>query len=293
VPGRAYGEFQVVRMKLYSIAGWNEHYENNRSRAVADLQFVILPNRHDGENYTLIMQQPEAAKIFSAFVLMVQVASRCKLRGVLIRDNFWPHTPLSLSNKTRAPAEWFEISLHFLEKETDWLDVKSFTEERQLTDSDLSGGYHLADLERRERREEKEGKEYADAASRLLALLNELTGKKFREVNASLTPIMARLREQGVTEAGVAQMLRRQVVLWKGNAQMEEYLRPSTLFRPGNFNAYYASKDQPPPNNATHQRNGNAGHDRNSGTFNAGAAHEYRGAAEKSQQKQTGQLPGL
>lgn len=115
-------------MKLYSIRGWNEHFENNRSRTVKDLAWVAIPNRHDGEHFSIIMQAEHGAEIYAAWVLMLQVASRCQPRGTLLRDNKKPHTMSTLSVKTRAPENWFVLAFEFLEKHTDWLDVKDLQE---------------------------------------------------------------------------------------------------------------------------------------------------------------------
>ena len=82
-----------------------------------------IPNRHDGENFSLIMAHEHGSEIFAAWVLILQVASRCQPRGSLVRDNKKPHTPATLSIKTRAPENWFKLALDFLEKETDWLEI--------------------------------------------------------------------------------------------------------------------------------------------------------------------------
>ncbi len=110
-------------MKLYAIRDWNTLYENNRSRTVESLSWVKIPNRHDGENFTSIMAHPEGSKIFSAFILMVEIASRCVPRGTLIRTNGTPHDGTSMAVKCRAPVSWFDIGLPYLENHTDWLEV--------------------------------------------------------------------------------------------------------------------------------------------------------------------------
>jgi hypothetical protein len=38
-------------------------------------------------------------------------------------------------------------------------------------------------------------------------------------------------------------MIDRQVLRWKGDAKMEEYIRPATLFNKVKFDGYYAAKD--------------------------------------------------
>lgn len=112
--------------KIYSIAKWGELFENNRSRAVKDLDWVSIPNRHDGENYTKTIQHKDGAILFSAWNLLVQVASKCKIRGILVKDNGEPHDATSLALKTRAPKLWFDKALSYFTEETDWLICKDF-----------------------------------------------------------------------------------------------------------------------------------------------------------------------
>lgn len=146
-------------MKLYKIRDWDSIYENNRSRTVKELAWVAIPNKHDGENFSLIMAHPRGAEIFAAFVLMVEVASKCHPRGVLVRDNGVPHTVSSLSVKCRAPDVWFQIAFDYLEANTDWLVVeeKDVTDKRQETVSVLSASCQSGAYEGRERMEGKGG----------------------------------------------------------------------------------------------------------------------------------------
>lgn len=116
-------------MKFYRIKDWATLYENNRSRRVTDLSWVPIPNRHDGECYSLIMAHPRSSEIFTAWILMLQVASRCHPRGILVRDNGNAHTAETLAIKTRGKREWFELALEFLIAETDWLQVSDIADE--------------------------------------------------------------------------------------------------------------------------------------------------------------------
>ena len=128
-------------MKLYKISRWAELYENNRSRLLISLTWVLVPNRHDGENFSAIMAQKQAAEIFSAWILILQVASKCKPRGLLVKDNGTPHDSSSLSVKTRAPKAWFDAAFSFLEKQTDWLESTDVTDTCQIPATFLTGTY--------------------------------------------------------------------------------------------------------------------------------------------------------
>ena len=143
-------------MKLYSIANWNDYYENNRSRTVKDLAWVPIPNRHDGESYSRLMMRLDAAEIFTAWILMLQVASRCQPRGSLVREGGKPHDSESLAIKTRSKAKWFEKAFEVL-MEVGWLDV--LTIERQEGVSVLSASCQAGDEEWKGR----EGKESPSA----------------------------------------------------------------------------------------------------------------------------------
>lgn len=91
----------------------------------------------------------------------------------------------------------------------------------------------------------KQMKWHQDARA-LVHYLNSKTGSNFRESDASMTPIAARLAEPDVTVEGCKTMVDRMCSRWLGTPQ-SEYLRPTTLFGKEKFNEYYAAKDQPLP----------------------------------------------
>jgi uncharacterized phage protein (TIGR02220 family) len=90
--------------------------------------------------------------------------------------------------------------------------------------------------------EKEKPKCYHEHARVALHWLNEKSGKHFRETDANLARISARLNEQGVDIEGVKQMIDRQCALWKPDAKMSEYLRPETLFGKEKFDNYYAAR---------------------------------------------------
>lgn len=128
-------------MKTYSIRDWAKHFENNRSRSVERLLWVPVPNRHDGENFRLIISQKNGAEIYGCWLLIIQVASKCQPRGTLLKGNGEPHTALSLALKTGAKVEWFKSALDFLESNTDWLDVQEVAGGCQPTGSRLAADW--------------------------------------------------------------------------------------------------------------------------------------------------------
>lgn len=78
----------------------------------------------------------------------------------------------------------------------------------------------------------------------VLHLLNESSGRRFRETDENLGFISARLIEPGVDLAGVRLMISRQCQIWSGTT-MAEYLKPETLFNKTKFDGYYAGRELP------------------------------------------------
>lgn len=141
-------------MSTYAVSKWGEIYENNRSRVVKDLAWVPIPNKHDGEKYSRLMMRPDAAEIFAAWILILQVASRCQPRGTLLRSGGTPHDSESLSIKTRVPASWFQKGLPIL-VEMGWLTMVAAC--RHDADITLSPSRQDGDEERKKGIEGKEG----------------------------------------------------------------------------------------------------------------------------------------
>src|SRR5687768_15888859 len=74
-------------MAVLRIRDWSETYENSRSREIKNLSYVCMPNSHDGSGYAAVLDHEHGPCHFGAWCAIVQVASKCKPRGVLVRGN--------------------------------------------------------------------------------------------------------------------------------------------------------------------------------------------------------------
>lgn len=83
------------------------------------------------------------------------------------------------------------------------------------------------------------GRDYRGEAKTVLLFLNEKTGKKFREVEANLSMIEARLKS-GVELQACKSLIARKVRDWQTDPKMSAYLRPETLFNKTKFETYLA-----------------------------------------------------
>lgn len=77
-------------------------------------------------------------------------------------------------------------------------------------------------------------------AVKLLEFLNKAANRHYQPVESNIKPICARLAEMipPDDEATVRRMIADRCERWEGDAKMDEYLRPATLFGKENFHNY-------------------------------------------------------
>lgn len=107
---------------LLRVKDWDALYENNRTRGLKVMQWVPVPNKHDGDGYTALVDHPSGAAYLGCWIATLQVASRCEPRGTLLRDGGKPHTAESLARMTRLSREAFEEAIPRL-LAVEWLEV--------------------------------------------------------------------------------------------------------------------------------------------------------------------------
>lgn len=111
-------------MKLYRIRNWSDLFENNRTRELKHMAWVPVPNRHDGDGYTTLVSRKNGAAIYGAWMVILQVASRCDPRGTLLRAPQKPHDAASIARITRLPEADIQAALDACTTETQWLEVE-------------------------------------------------------------------------------------------------------------------------------------------------------------------------
>ena len=109
--------------QAYRVVDWLKFYENNRTRELKETKWVPIPNKHDGDGYTLLVDRENGAALLGAWVACVQVASKCDPRGTLLRDPVLAHDSASLSRITRIPANLFDAMFAVCLKECKWLEI--------------------------------------------------------------------------------------------------------------------------------------------------------------------------
>ena len=81
---------------------------------------------------------------------------------------------------------------------------------------------------------------------KVVGRLNELTNSNFRATSKETVKLISDRLSEGYTEEDLVEVVEKMVVVWnsrkKGDKDMSIYLRPSTLFRPTNFENYLNMK---------------------------------------------------
>lgn len=77
--------------------------------------------------------------------------------------------------------------------------------------------------------------------NKVIDYLNEVTGSQYKHSDTSRKPIHARLSD-GFTVEDCKKVIRSRWKHWRGT-EMQQYMRPDTLFRPSKFEAYLNAGD--------------------------------------------------
>lgn len=257
---------------VYSIRDWDRHFENNRSRSVENLRWVCVPNRHDGEGYSLLMEQDDAAELFAAWVLILQVASKCRERGRLVRDDGTPLTAKSLASKTRSDKAWFVKAFNFFTTKVKWMDCHP-----PVTQVTADCHPPVTQVTKKEGREGNEGEWSARAREEALPVLDSETlarqGRSLESISSRLDLPAANFLAHGATlglsEAKVRQWADSRVANGWSTGKGKP-LTPVTW--PADMNSFAAASNEI---SKKHNGKNHANPSRNDGTANAGRAAAF------------------
>lgn len=125
---------------LYTIKAWERHYENAQSRkSKKSHRWVAMPNKHDGKGFRRIMAMRDGAAIYGAWCLIVQIASKCPMRGVLADDD-GPLDAEDMASKTGCPSSVFSRALEVLTSErVAWILVEVYQSATRPVEQSGSG----------------------------------------------------------------------------------------------------------------------------------------------------------
>src|SRR5258708_7730261 len=110
-------------MKAYRIKDGARVFEIAESKRLKRLQWLALPNKHDGKGFRRLMRKKNGPAMYGAWICLVQIASKAPTRWVL-SDEDGPLTAEDMSDKTGVPATLFQTTIEtLLCPEIGWLDT--------------------------------------------------------------------------------------------------------------------------------------------------------------------------
>ena len=158
----------------YSIRGWSDHFENAQSRKCVTLNWIRIGNQHDGKSFRRLMAKDNGPQIYGAWILLLQVASKCPVRGVLA-DEDGPLSAEDIAYKTGCPESVLADAMTVLtSKEIRWLETTENGSAIEQTGSAVvadcqSAAARLDDTGDREEKKREEKREVAAHPTRAAA----------------------------------------------------------------------------------------------------------------------------
>jgi hypothetical protein len=127
----------------YRIAEWSTRFENSSSRKLKRLDWVAIPNSMDIEGYIILVDHPDGAAHFGAWIALIQIASKQFPRGNL--PNGKTSQSLggicqSLGRISRLPVNLFEELLPRL-IEIGWVEILGESANVSGGSADASGDF--------------------------------------------------------------------------------------------------------------------------------------------------------
>lgn len=107
---------------IYRVKDWGRLYEKAQTRRCKSMSWVATPNRHDGSGYRRIAQHERNCELYTAWCLILQVASKMPCRGLLVKDGR-ALTESDLAYMTGFPKKIFTLAFTVLvDGEIGWLE---------------------------------------------------------------------------------------------------------------------------------------------------------------------------
>jgi hypothetical protein len=101
----------------FRIRDWEKHFERDRSKQWKVLQWVPIPNKQ-GKGYRKIMKEKNGLEIFACWIAIIELASKCEVRGDLSKYSIDDISLLTLIDENKLKS-----AIKYLSEVLDWIEV--------------------------------------------------------------------------------------------------------------------------------------------------------------------------
>jgi len=139
-------------MKALRISNWSL-FEKSDSGKCKTMAWVAVPTNHDGLGYLELMSHPDGIRMIGGWLLILQVASKCPTRGLLVADSGRILGAREIALKTRSNEADIKACIATL-LENGWLEEVDSSGQHPDTIRTASG--HHPDYKTRQDRTEQD-----------------------------------------------------------------------------------------------------------------------------------------
>lgn len=225
----------------FIINNWTEHFEIAESRRHKKNKWLPLPNKMDGLGYKRLTLHPRKHEIFSAWILLIQLASKMPERGIL-ENELGPLDFDDMELLTGFPAKTFKIAIEFLESpKIQWIRHTGHAQQIAGHATTTVHNITLQDITKQD-----------SIVEQVLDCLNSICQTSYKSsTKKTVSLIEARISEKFTFE-DFKKVISKKHKEWI-NTDMVKYLRPETLFG-SKFEGYLNQKEETNSQDQTNSR---------------------------------------
>lgn len=223
---------------MLEVNRWDDIYEDARTRQYKNLNWVPIPNAFDSERMQDLLELEDGVEIFGTFVLLLEIASKNKKRGIICTANVQAMY-MRIDKKIHIGQDKIKRCIEVLVNEPfKWLMYKPCTGDVQnmfpeLNRLDLTGIGNTPPPA-------PEGELVSQdqtPVSDIIDYLNEKAGTAYKATSKKTQNLIKARTNEKATFEDFKTVISHQCSEWLGDAKMQRYIRPETLFGP-KFESY-------------------------------------------------------
>ncbi len=223
------GVFRLPEGYVKEDLGWDTQIVKDAFQELSEINFLTRDEKkgwvvvHEFLKWNPIQNPKQAIGVQKCFQL------------IPVQTNVFIPFVKSLLAYGQRLSEEFKEYLKTVEKGFETVSSNHVADKEQNQDQDQKQNNNIMSESSEATTSKKHSLRYQ--ANEVLEFLNEKTGRAYRPVDTNLKLILSRLKS-GATVSECYQVIAKKTREWKGHVEMDQYLRPATLFNATKFEQY-------------------------------------------------------